>query len=117
LAGVKSFYEGCLKIEVLESVDVVNGFEGSLEGLCISVREASVEDGEGAFDTRPPLPLFYVLFYAFLFALLVSAFFADFNKKARSLSHCAFFQSGRCVGARETPSAGQARAPFYVRGG
>ena len=49
--GVKGFYEECLKIELLESVDVGNGFKRRLEGICVSVREASVEDGEGAFYT------------------------------------------------------------------
>ena len=44
---MKGFYEGCLKIEVLEPVDVFNGFEGRREGPHLSVSEASVEDGEG----------------------------------------------------------------------
>ena len=54
---MKRFYERGLKIEVLEPVEVCNGFEGRGEGLHLSVREASVEDGEGAFNTRLPRPL------------------------------------------------------------
>ena len=80
---MKRFYEGSLKIEVLEPVDVFNGFEGRREGLYLSVREASVEEGEGAFNTHLPRPLldaFKVSLGVSLgFASLMSALFTDLN--------------------------------------
>jgi hypothetical protein len=49
--------DGCLDIELLESVDVVNGFKRGRDRLKVSIRESSVKDGECVFNTRPTRPL------------------------------------------------------------
>ena len=76
---MKRVYDRCLNIELLESVEICNGFECRRECLNVSVREASVEDSEGAFDTHPTRPLFDALFDALLYSELMTALFAEFN--------------------------------------
>ena len=59
--GVKTFEDRDLKVQLLEPVDVVNGFKERFYGSDLGVCEALGEDQECAFHTHLPRPFFDAL--------------------------------------------------------
>ena len=66
LESVKSFSDGGYEIQLFETIEILDDFEGGFQSVDICVWETGVERGKGVFNARLSCSLLYTLLYTLL---------------------------------------------------